>query len=197
MPRTIRHVLILNGHPDPAGKGLCGALAEAYADGARAAGREVQRIDVAGLDFPLLHSMAEFEHGTPPPAIAAAQEQMRRADHLVVIFPLWMGDMPARLKAFFEQTMRPGFAFDYRARGFPIKRLKGRSARVIVTLGMPVIAYHLFYGAHGLKNLKRVVLRGVGFGPVRATLIGSVGTRSRASIEHALQGVRAFGRRGV
>jgi putative NADPH-quinone reductase len=197
MSRTVRHVLILNGHPDPASKGLCHALAEAYTDGARAAGREVQRIDVARLDFPLLRSMAEFEKGTPPPAIAAAQEEIRRADHLVVIFPLWMGDMPAGLKAFFEQTMRPGFAFDYRTRGFPTKRLRGRSARVIVTMGMPALAYRLFYGAHGLKNLRRVVLRGVGFGPVRTTLIGSIGTRSPANIGRALNGVRGFGRRGV
>jgi putative NADPH-quinone reductase len=141
--------------------------------------------------------MADFEKGEPPATIAAAQQQILRADHLVVVFPIWMGDMPAVLKAFFEQTLRPGFAFDYRARGFPTKRLKGRSARVILTMGMPAIAYRLFYGAHGLKNLKRVVLRGVGFSPVRATLIGSVGTRSRSSIARALHDVRELGRRGL
>ena len=29
-----RNILVLNGHPDPGSKGLCHALAEAYAEGA-------------------------------------------------------------------------------------------------------------------------------------------------------------------
>jgi putative NADPH-quinone reductase len=97
----------------------------------------VRRLDVASLAFGWLDSQAEFERGTPPRAILYAQENARWAHHLVVIFPLWLGDVPAVLKAFFEQLLRPGFAFDYRPGGFPVKRLKGRSASVIVTMGMP------------------------------------------------------------
>ena len=34
---------------------------------------------------------------------------MQWAEHLVFLFPLWLGDMPAVLKGFLEQLMRPGF----------------------------------------------------------------------------------------
>jgi putative NADPH-quinone reductase len=189
-----RNILILNGHPDPNSKGLCHALVEAYAEGAREAGHTVRRIDVAGLDFSLVRSQAEFEKDTSLPPIAAAQESVVWANHLVVIFPLWLGDMPALLKAFFEQVMRPGFAYSYRAHGFPAKLLKGRSARVIVTMGMPAPVYRWYFRAHGLKNLKRNVLRFVGFAPVRDTILGSVGTRSRDSIRRSLDEVKSLGR---
>lgn len=192
-----RTILILNGHPDGNGKGLCHALADAYADGALKSGHSVERIDVAGLDFGFLHSQAEFETGKAPAAIATAQEQIRATQHLVVIFPLWLGDMPAVLKAFFEQTLRPGFAFSYRPTGFPIKHLEGRSARIIVTMGMPAFVYRWYFCAHGLKNLKRNILRFVGFAPVRDTIIGSVGTASRRTMERRVEEVRALGQRAL
>ena len=192
-----RNILILNGHPDPAGAGLCHALASAYEEGARSAGHAVCRLDVAKLDFGLLHSQAAFEKDAPPSAIMAAQESIRWSHHLVVIYPLWLGDMPAVLKAFFEQALRPGFAFTHRASGFPIQHLTGRSARIIITMGMPSLIYRWYFRAHGLKNLKRNVLKFVGFAPVRDTLIGRVGTRSRASIARALEQVRRLGQRAA
>lgn len=191
MPHTI---LILNGHPDPSGKGLCHALGEAYAEGARAAGHEVRRLDIATVDFGFLRSQAAFESEAPPPAIAAAQADILWANHLVVIFPLWLGDMPALLKAFFEQVLRPGFAFSYRPRGLPVMHLKGRSARIIVTMGMPALIYRWYYRAHGLRNLARNVLGFVGFAPVRDTIVGSVATRGRESIGRILDNVRDLGR---
>lgn len=189
-----RNVLILNGHPDPGNRGLCHALAEAYDDGARAAGHDVRRLDVAGLDFTLLRSQVDFEKGSPPPAIAQAQEHLRWAQHLVVTFPLWLGDMPALLKAFFEQALRPGFAYSYRPSGFPVMHLRNRSARIIVTMGMPALIYRWYFRAHGLKNLQRNILGFVGFSPVRATVIGSVATRGQESIRRVLDDVRGLGR---
>ena len=80
------NILILNGHPDPESKGLCYAIADAYADGAREAGHSVTRLDIARLDFGFLRSQAAFEHDPPPPDIARAQEAVRTATHLVVVF---------------------------------------------------------------------------------------------------------------
>jgi putative NADPH-quinone reductase len=190
-------ILILNGHPDAASKGLCHALAEAYAEGARSAGSEVRRIDVASLDFGFLHSQAEFEKGKAPTAIVSAQQDILWADHLVVVFPLWLGDIPAVLKAFFEQTLRPGFAFDYRPSGLPVMHLQGRSARVIATMGMPAFVYRWYFCAHGLRNLKRNILKFVGLRPVRDTLIGSVGTAKKETIARRLIEIRQLGRRAA
>lgn len=145
----------------------------------------------------MLHSQAEFEKGKVPAAIAEAQAQIHTADHLVVIFPLWLGDLPAVLKAFFEQTLRPGFAFTNRASGFPIQHLGGRSARIIVTMGMPAFIFRWYFGAHGVKNLKRNILKFVGFSPFRDTIIGGVGTAARARMERHMEAVRELGRRAL
>jgi putative NADPH-quinone reductase len=192
-----RKILMLNGHPDPSGKGLVPALAAAYAAGATEAGHEVKRVNVASLQFGFVRSQVEFEHGTVPPDIAAVQDQIRWANHVMVVFPLWLGDQPAVLKAFLEQTLRPGFAYLYRPSGFPEMLLKGRSARIIVTMGMPAFIYRWYFRAHGLKNLKRNILRFVGFAPVRHTMLGSVGTRSKKSIERWFDDMKALGRRAA
>ena len=190
-----RKILILNGHPDVASRGLCHAIAEAYGDGARAAGHQVRRIDVAALGFGSLRSQAEFEKGQAPPSISASQRDVQWADHLLIVFPLWLGDMPAVLKAFFEHVLRPGFAFDYCSSGFPVQHLKGRSARIVVTMGMPALIYRWYFRAHGLKNLERNILKFVGFRPVRDTLIGGVGTSSTSTIERWLARIKELGRR--
>ena len=192
-----RNILILNGHPDPSSKGLCHALAEAYAEGACSAGHAVRRLDIAALQFGLLHSQTEFDRSADAPAIVGAQEALIWTNHVVVIFPLWLGSMPALLKAFFEQMLRPGFAFVDRPRGFPIGKLKGRSARVIVTMGMPAFIYRWFFCAHGLKSLERNILRFVGISPVRSTVLGGIGQRSRESIGRALDKVKALGQGAV
>jgi putative NADPH-quinone reductase len=188
------NILILNGHPDPAGKGLCHAIAETYSAGARDAGHTVTRLDVARLDFGCLRTQAAFENEAPPTDIVRAQEAVRAATHLVMVFPLWMGDMPALLKAFLEQTLRPGFAYTPRPKGFPVAHLKGRSARVIVTMGMPAIVYRWYYRSHSLKSLERNILRFVGFGPVRDTIVGNLAGAPRGAIERRLRQIGELGR---
>jgi putative NADPH-quinone reductase len=170
-----RHVLLIQGHPDPAGGHFGHALAEACAEGAIAAGHSVRRVEIAQLEFPLLRSQAEWAQGSLPPALKPAQDAIGWAEHLVIFFPLWMGDMPALLKAFFEQVLRPGFAFDAAQKGaLGQKKLGGRTARLVVTMGMPALAYRCYFRAHSVKALERNVLGFVGIAPVRETLIGGV-----------------------
>lgn len=71
--------------------------------------------------------------------------------------------------------MRPRFAFEYE-KGNPLGRkgLTGRSARVVVTMGIPAATYHHLYRAHSVRSLERNILGFVGFKPVHETLIGSV-----------------------
>ncbi len=192
-----RRIAVIQGHPDPDPKRLCRALADAYAEGAIAAGHDVTRIDLATLDFPLLRSQQEFEHETTPPALLPAQQAITAADHLVLIFPLWLGTMPALVKGFLEQALRPGVAFRYEARGFPKTLLSGRSARVVVTMGMPVFAYRWWFRAHGLKGLERNVLGFVGIKPIRENLYGSVETVSAVRRQGWLEEMRALGTKGV
>jgi putative NADPH-quinone reductase len=167
-----KRVAIIQGHPDPAGNHLLHALADAYAGGAIAARHEVRRIEVAKLEFSLLRTQVEFETGVLPPALVQPRDDMRWAQHWVFLFPLWHGTMPALLKGFLEHIFRPGFALEYKKEGFPKRLLAGRSARIVVTMGMPVLLYRWYFGAYGVRSFERSMLSFAGIKPIRASLYG-------------------------
>jgi putative NADPH-quinone reductase len=142
---------------------------------------------VAQLEFPILRTQEEFEQDPLPETLVEAQGAIVSAQHLVVIFTLWHGTMPALLKAFLEQVMR----------GFPRGLLAGRSARIVVTMGMPASIYRWYFQAHGVRGLERSVLRFAGMKPVRETLMGMADAVSDAKRRAWLDRVRDFGRRLV
>jgi putative NADPH-quinone reductase len=193
-PRPGKQVLVLNGHPD-AGKGHFGdALVAAYVNGAKSAGHGIDVLNIAELDFPLLRSKEAWEQEQPCADIVAAQSRLSRAEHVLLLYPLWLGDMPALLKGFLEQILRPGFAFGALDARVPQKKLRGKSARVVVTMGMPAFFYRWFYGAHSLKNLRRNILAFCGIKPVRSTLIGLVESHNPAGRLSALREMERLGR---
>lgn len=188
-----KRVVILQGHPDSGTTHFGHAIASAYAKGATAAGHVVDIVQIAQLEFPFLRNQQEWQSGALPESLQEAQNAIAGADHLVIVYPLWLGDMPAILKAFLEQVFRPGFAFPKEGiRPGGGKPLQGKSARVIVTMGMPGFFYRWFYRSHSLKNLERNILRFVGFKPVRSTVLGNI--EGSADVrEKKLQTVRALG----
>lgn len=194
----MKRIVIIQGHPDPARGHFGHALAAAYAAGARRAGFEVTEIEVAQLDFPLLNSKAEFEHGAVPEAIRAAQETIGRAEHLVILYPMWLGAMPALLKGFIEQVFRPGFVIGTsHLAATPVRKLKGKSARVVVTMGMPAFVYRWYFWAHSLKNLERNILKFCGIKPVKVSLIGLVEAPDGRRRERWLEKLETLGGQGA
>lgn len=192
------HVLVIQGHPDTSHSRLCWSLAEAYAAGARAAGHEVQELVVAELDFTLLRSKLEWEAGQVPPGLVAAQAAISWANHLVLVYPLWLGEMPALFKGFLEQVARPGFALPRSTSAHPhTKLLVGRSARIVVTMGMPALVYRWYFRAHSLKSLKRNILNFVGISPVRSTVIGGVGGMTDRAVARHLNRLRKLGQQCI
>lgn len=188
-------IVIIQGHPDAHGGHLCHALADAYAEGARATGHELRRVEIARLDFPVLRTKEAWTSGPLPEALRDAQEAIGWAQHVVLVFPLWLGTMPALVKAFLEQVLRPGFAVQAGSGGPWRRALAGRSARVIVTMGMPASLYRWFYFAHGVRGLERNVLAFCGLKPIRQTLIGMVDGGGKARHDEMLAKARALGRR--
>jgi len=192
----MKRIAIIQGHPDPKRGHYCHALAEAYSSAAREAGHELRHIEVSQLSFPLLKSQKDWMGAEAPPGLKGAQETISWAQHIVIIFPLWLGDMPALLKGFFEQVFRPGFAIGEAASSGRMwqKLLKGKSARIVVTMGMPAFFYRLYYRAHSVKSLERNILKFCGVAPVRTTLIGTVGSETGAGPGEALARISLLGR---
>lgn len=191
-----RRIVVIQGHPDGQARHFCHALADAYAEAAAANGHEVRRVEIARLDFPYLRSAADWE-GSVPLELNEAQENILWANHLVFVFPLWLGTMPALLKGFLEQILRPGFGFA-RSTGKDTswrRGLIGKSARLIVTMGMPAFLYRWYFLAHGVKGMERNILRFCGIAPVRETFIGMVEESQKRRVR-ALERTRALGHEG-
>jgi putative NADPH-quinone reductase len=170
-----RNILIIQGHPDPEAVHFGHVLAQAYIEAARRAGHVVGQITVAKLDFQLLRTKQDFEQGRPHAAIESVQNSIQWAQHIVIFYPLWLGCMPALLKGFLEQVLRPDFAAAEAKKGMPWKKkLSGKTAHIVVTMGMPAFFYRWYFRAHSLKNLKRNILGFCGIKPVGESLIGLV-----------------------
>ena len=185
-------ILILQGHPNK--KSFVSALAQKYADGVRTKGHEVELIHLIDLQFdPVLH---QGYHQNPPQALEAdlqmMQEKITACDHLVVAFPMWWASLPSLLKAFFERTFLPGYAFEYTSK-VPTKLLKGRSARYIMTMDSPAFYYRLFLGAPGFKIIKKSILQFCGFSPIKRTVFYGVRNTTAQKRKDWLEKVRILG----
>ena len=191
-----RRLLVINGHVDPRPERLCHALCEAYARGGRGAGHEVRRLDVGALDFPVMRRSADFFAPDVPPAIAAAQQDIAWAEHIVIVYPLWLGSQPALFRAFCEQTFRYGFALAPPGSRQMKGLLRGRSARVVVTMGMPGLAYRAIFGGFGERSLERAILWFSGVRPIRRTLLGTVEAVGAPTREGWLKRMERHGARG-
>lgn len=186
--------MLIQGHPDPDKERLCRALAQAYCEGAEQSGHTVRITDVAALDFPVLRSQAEF-YGEIPEQMKSSIDDLTWADHLVIVYPLWLGSMPALLKAFIEQLFRPGVALGDSEgdKGWPKALLKGKSCRIVLTMGMPALAYRWIFLSHSLRSLERNILKFSGIKPVRETIIGMVDAADSKTRDKWFVTMRALG----
>jgi len=189
-----RRIAVIQGHPDPAGGHFCHALAQAYCAGAQEAGHTVDLITCSALELPYIRNAEEWKAPPEDEAVLRMQAVVGAADHLVIIYPLWLGDMPAILKSALEHLSCGGFVMAIDADGHWQQKLKGKSARVVVTMGMPALVYRLYFLSHSLKSLERNILRFAGMKPVRTTLMGRVEGEGRAAQREAwLAQMRSLG----
>jgi putative NADPH-quinone reductase len=187
-------ILIIDGHPDADGSHFVHELADFYRQGAKEGGHEVRILKVGALRFPLLRNGRAYLSGKLPASIAAAQKLVLWADHVVVLYPLWLGTLPAKLKGFLEQLLRPGFAFEKRGVGQPPKRLlKGRSARIVVTRGMPEFFGEVDRSPRSIRNVAADVLAVCGVRPVRITVIDGPETLTDTEREKVHYDMRRLG----
>lgn len=187
-------ILIIDGHPDPKGPHFVHELADFYGRGAKEGGHAVRLLRVGELRFPLLRSSKAYLSGKTPESIRAAQKSIAWADHIVLLYPLWLGTVPAKLKGFLEQVVRPGFAFVERGRGQRPKRLlTGRSARIIVTRGMPELFEDVDRSPRSIRSVASDVLGLCGVRPVRVMVIGGADTLTAAERDKAQFDMRRLG----
>jgi NAD(P)H dehydrogenase (quinone) len=191
----MRKIMIVVGHPQS--RTLCGALGEAYRHGAEAAGHDVRLFALAEMTFdPILREGYRKEQPLEPD-LQAAYDALAACDHLVLIFPLWCGDMPALLKGFIERLLQPDLIRRQDTDNAMNRAIfNNKTARIVMTMGMPVSIYRFCYGGHALKLLARNILSFIGIKPVRHTLFGMIGTSKPERRERWIAEIGALGWQG-
>lgn len=184
-------IAILLGHPRK--NTYCEALAEGYRRGAESGGHTVELIHVGALQFDPILRGAYVEVQPREPDLETACKTILAADHLVLIFPLWLGSMPALFKGFLERLLQPEVIGPAKEGRF-VKLLKGKSARVIITMGMPGFLYRLWYGAPVRRILKSNILGFLGVHPVRFNMFGLIEGVGGAHRQSWIRKVERLGR---
>ncbi len=191
---TKKKILIINGHPDKESFNF--ALAEAYKKGAISSGADVQEIVVRDLAFNPNLAFGYRKRTELEPDLLDAQQKIRWAEHLVWIYPVWWGSIPAILKGFIDRVFLPGFAFQKRENSvWWDKLLKDKSARIISTLDQPAWYYWLVYHQPSNHAMKKLTLQFSGINPVHVTNIGPIRLSKAAYRQNWLAKVERLGQR--
>ena len=190
---TTKKICILLGHTDPAT--LSGALADTYEREAKAAGHEVRRMNLGEMHFdPILHegykAIQELE-----PDLKDFQENVRWAEHVVVVYPTWWSTMPAMLMGLFDRAWLPHYAYNFAEHGLTWKKLlKGRTARIITSANTWPPMLRLMYGPTTV-HLELCILRFAGI-QARSTVFGPSERASERTKAKWFRKVEHLGRRG-
>lgn len=99
------------------------------------------------------------EHQAVDPQVIDYQERIKKAEHLIFIFPIWWDIMPAATKGFIDRVLSPGLAYAHHPRGFGLVPLLNHLKRItiITTMNKPGIMYSLFIG----NLIKKVMIKSV------------------------------------
>src|SRR5690242_19557582 len=110
------NILIVKAHPCPTG--LTHGIANTYADQRRARGHDIQIVDLYSEEYrvPLLNftNLREF---VPGDVQKRFHEQIRWANEIVVVHPIWWGVPPSIMKSWVELTFWPRVAYSYLPNG--------------------------------------------------------------------------------
>jgi putative NADPH-quinone reductase len=191
-----KNVLILDGHPAP--NSLAGALADIYGTSAEAAGHDTKTYRLHDMRFDIDFGVNRTRDGKPlEPVLQGFMEDMKWADHFVLAFPMWWGNMPGKLKGLFDRALLPGLAYDPRRpnrMGIPAPLLAGRSARVFITADTPAFVQRWIFGNALQRHLNAQILGFCGLKPVRMSYFGDIKEAKKQTIEAHLKTAESLGR---
>ncbi|MGN8000805.1 NAD(P)H-dependent oxidoreductase [Sphingomonas sp. 22176] len=113
-------------HP-AASASLTRSVATALAEALEASGHTVEIADLAAEGFDPVFGSADhaaFSAGGPRPAdVLKEQQRLDRADHLILVYPVYWWSMPALLKGWIDRVFISGWAFEEEEGGGIIKKL--------------------------------------------------------------------------
>lgn len=166
------NVFIVHAHPER--RSLNGALLDFATQHLAARGHTVEVSDLHAMrwkpvldaeDFPardprerfdpMADARSAFDLGTQRPDVLAEQGKLRRADAVILQFPLWWFTMPAILKGWVDRVYANGFAYgvgEHSDRRWGERYgegvMAGKRAMLMVTMG----GWDSHYGPRGING---------------------------------------------
>ncbi len=190
----MKKILITKSHPDK--ESFCFAIATSYKKGVDIDEANCKLVHLIDVEFnPILKNgyrkIMELE-----PDLVQLQKDILWANHLVFVYPNWWATMPALLKGFIDRVFVPGYAFKYKENS-PLwdKFLKGKTARLIVTMDTPKWYYWLINKSGGHNAMKIGVLEFCGIKPVNITVCTPINTSDDAKRKKWLAEIELLGRK--
>jgi NAD(P)H dehydrogenase (quinone) len=152
------NVLIAYAHPEP--KSFNAAMKDVAVEALRKVGHDVVVSDLYALRFKAVVGAEDFrgeraepaslsiaaeqtrasETGTLAADIVAEQDKLRRADLVILQFPVWRYGMPAILKGWADRVFARGFAYAA-GRNYDRGMFRGKTAMVAATTGTSADTY--------------------------------------------------------
>jgi len=164
-------ILIINGHPDKESYNY--ALAEAYRNGAKKTNAEIKEIRIRELNFNPNLQFGYRKRTELEPDLVEAQNKLKWADHIVWIYPVWWGSVPAIMKGFLDRVLLPGFAFKKKEGSvWWDKYFTGKSSRLICTIDQPTWYYRWINKSPSHHAMRKLTLNFIGVKSVKITTIG-------------------------
>jgi len=187
-----KKILIINGHPDIESFNL--ALANSYKKGAEKSNAEIQEINIGELDFNLNLQFGYRKRTELEPDLLKAQEKLKWADHIVWIYPVWWGSVPAIMKGFLDRVLLPGFAFKKREGSvWWDKYFTGKTSRLICTMDQPTWFYRFINKSPSHYAMKKLTLNFIGVKSVKITSIGPLRLSKKEFREKWLKRIEKLG----
>lgn len=192
-----QNILVILGHPNP--NSYCAKLAETYSEAAKKTGLNVTLLKLRDLkfDYNLNFGYDKNKKQELEPDIILSQTLIQKATHLVFVYPSWWASMPAILKAWIDRVFLPGFAFSYQKHSpFPKQLLKGKTARIIITMDAPTWYYKWFNRSPGVQLLKHGTLEFCGIKPVKVTYFDKIKFRDSETLNQWIKKTERLGSKG-
>lgn len=169
----MKQVLIINGHPDP--RSFNYALSKAYKKGISTTDATLSQINISELEFNPNLKFGYRKRMELEPDLVESIEKIKKADHIVWVFPMWWYGYPALMKGFIDRTFLPGITYQpIEGKPLPEKLLKEKSARLIITADTPKWYDYLIMKRPAINQLKKGTLQFCGINPVRVTYIATI-----------------------
>lgn len=150
------NTLVVLTHPNS--ESLNHAFLERVVNSSKAAGDDVEVLDLYKEDFDprLVFNKEKLRRDMyKDPDMEKYREQIRWADRLVFIYPIFWGRPPAMLLGYFDRVMSTNFAYrPIEGKALPEGLLKGKEAVCISTMAGPE-----FYPALLLNNSPKAVMK--------------------------------------